>query len=182
MILNRGRVGAVARYDNQGGGYYFENQALHYLCRPIFLEDLSVREFYEMYQTVPSAVNQKRKQGGADLKYLATSGPFQHPSCHKHKQTGILGGTKQAEKLRDERGYVKVPQFMFPDASKFGGNILNCPVEDIMDKMETYSEAVLTLFMPFCTLDDFQPVSAGILNPIYPFACTNNGNEMMMHD
>jgi hypothetical protein len=102
------------------------------------------------------------------LKYLATSGPFQHPSCHRHKRTGVLGGTKQAAQPRDERGYVKVPQFMFPDAGKFGGSILNCPVEDITDVMETYSEVVLTLFMRFRTIEDFKPVSAGILNPRHP--------------
>jgi hypothetical protein len=36
-------------YDNNGKAYY-ENQAMHYLCRPAELESTSLKDFVECYK------------------------------------------------------------------------------------------------------------------------------------
>ena len=51
-IHNRESVDGVAKYCQDTGNMYFENLALHYLCRPEELEHLSVKEFYEKYDVV----------------------------------------------------------------------------------------------------------------------------------
>ena len=48
-VLKNDRVNGVLQYTPQGDSY-FENQALHYLCRPEELEECNVKAFFEWYQ------------------------------------------------------------------------------------------------------------------------------------
>ena len=82
-LLANSEVDAVAKYD-EDGNVYFENLALHYLCRPTVLEDISLKEFFEQYYVVSvDAGVRKRKRGGEDevFPFIADTGFFKHPSA-----------------------------------------------------------------------------------------------------
>jgi hypothetical protein len=59
-------LSGILKY-RKGGGRYFENQALHYLCRPKDLEHLSPCAFFEKNQTVDIPLSKKRKRDKPDL-------------------------------------------------------------------------------------------------------------------
>ena len=49
-ILNEGEVFTTIAYN--GSQPYYQNSALHYLCRPAELEELSAYDFYSKYEVV----------------------------------------------------------------------------------------------------------------------------------
>jgi len=94
-LLNQSGVHSVAKY-NADGSVYFENQALHYLCRSNELEDVSVKEFFEEYHKVDlSFFEKKRKRGDGDdvWPFEADTGHFKHPSTRKRKERASQNNT-----------------------------------------------------------------------------------------
>jgi hypothetical protein len=152
-LLRGGEVSSVARFERTGD-FFFENQALHYLCRPAFLEKLSPKLFFEQYKTARGTVK-KRKRNEQDLRYINTA-HFQHTSSRELKNK-TLSKPSQGATVREESAYIKVPQWMFPDTGKFKANIFTCPDEFLCPAMEKYAEIVLTLLMPYRCLEDFEP-------------------------
>jgi hypothetical protein len=80
--LNGSYLSGVLKYG-KSGGHYFENQALHYLCLPKDLEELSPYAFFEKYQTVDIPLIKKRNRHEPDLRFIVKSKEFQHPSVSK---------------------------------------------------------------------------------------------------
>jgi hypothetical protein len=89
-LLNQDSADGVARYDKEGH-VYFENQALHYLCRSRELEDLSAKEFYEQYCVKNVSFDEKKRndrRGDDEDKVFAfepDTGYFKHPSACKKR-------------------------------------------------------------------------------------------------
>ena len=137
---------------NEGGNVFFENRALHYLCRPEALEDVSLKDFFENYEVTWASKKRKRGEERGVHRFMADTGYFQHPSvATKGKNTGKA---TQAVKERDEILQIKVSQWGFVDTGKFEVNILTCEPHQITSEMETYAEAVLTLLMPHRCRED----------------------------
>ena len=164
-LLRNQKVTAVARVNSDN--IYFENKAIHYLCRPDTLNTLSAKEFYENYVTVQvSKVKKKRKREEQDLLYKQNTGYFQHCSARIDKN-GKIGNVQQSAKEREERTYIKVPQWEFPDTASFKGDILTCSSENINVAMEKYAETVLVLLMPYRSINDFVTKNRTIENISY---------------
>ena len=166
-LLQRDRVSGVAKYNRQGE-VYFENQALHYLCRPLELEALSVKEFYEKYNVVSAYGATKRGSDGSTkdkLPFVDHTGYFQHPSCRELKN-GKLSKPDQAVQESAAVRYAKIPQWLFPDTADFRANILTCSESEINCTMEHYALHVLALFMPHRSVLDFKP---RIHHPHWPY-------------
>ena len=90
-LLNQESVDGTARYDRDGN-MYFENQALHYLCRSTELEDVSAKEFYEVYVVKnvnfqAKMRNRKSSTGEEDMfAFVPDTGHFKHPSSRKKRK------------------------------------------------------------------------------------------------
>lgn len=138
-------------------GSFFENEALHYLCRPqdgIF-ESVSLREFTETYQTVYMSKKRKRDGSSEVTPYAADTGHFKHPSAAK-KKNGTLGPCKQGVKERSEPILAKIPQWAFCDTADFHGDIFTVPAEKVNEAMNNYAQRVLTLLVPHRCAADLQ--------------------------
>ena len=159
-LLHGDNVSGHIKYARDGRAF-FENQAIHYLCRPECLKDLSAKTFYENYQTV-----QYYKQGSAkekDLRYINDTGYFRHPSAKKVGR--ILKPSVQGCYERDTPLLIRVSQWQFPDTATFKGNILTCPNSDITDTMEQYAELVLLLYYPYRSSADLRPLQSTGFRP-----------------
>ena len=76
---------------------YFENQAIHYLCRPKTLEHVSLKEFVEEYRvTVWSSKNQSTV-----CRFLPETEYVRHPSLAKTGKNA--GKTRQGVERREKR-------------------------------------------------------------------------------
>jgi hypothetical protein len=141
----------------EGTDAYFKCEALHYLCRPLELENVSVFTFYSNYVVSPNL--------GKVYQFL-NYGSLKHPSyCDSKKKF------RQAVKKRKEPKIPKIFQYDFPDTALFNGNILNNDTP-INEYMEQYSQKVLLLFLPYRKKSDL------IRNESYTdtlrYACTEN--------
>lgn len=153
-ILDNEKVHSVLRYTDGGKGCYFENLALHYLCRNEELETLSLKDLWENYQVTPA----KKKDDPNNPVYLFQPETefFQHPAARK-KKNGQFHPMKQGMKKRDESVGVKVSQWEFPDTSHFhGADICTCGPEKYNKAMENWSKRVLTFMLPHRCLSDLQ--------------------------
>jgi hypothetical protein len=122
---------------------FFQCAALHYLCRPVELEDLTPFAFYSDYEVVRMTSN-----NCDELLEFSGTCYFRHPSYCSKKQTFLQGVRK-----RSIPHLVKVCQYDFPDTAQFGGSLMDEDLE-INDAMEMYSELVLLLFCPYRSLSD----------------------------
>ena len=178
-ILEGGTVSANVKIA--GSGHYFENQALHYLCRPKALEDLSAREFFEEYYVVdmPQA---PPKPGQPDLRFLNHSGHYQHPSAYVTRTNPpTLGQCRQGVGLRDTPTNIKVTQYSFPDTARFKANILTCANEEICDAMETYAKWLLHLLYPYRCKKDLEPLQPWSRFPYVMKLREVNANDYLRH-
>ena len=139
-LHNKQAVKGTLKYEPKGD-CFFENYALHYLCRPAEFEEVSLREFTECY-----VVKNVSKKNEDIIPFLADTGHYRHPSARKRGKT--KGKCAQGLIEREEYGLLRVSQWMFPDTASFKGNILFCAPEDINSKMEEYAQLVLSLFLP----------------------------------
>ena len=160
-LLRNQNVPAVARFDDSGD-FYFENMALHYLCRPTCLEMLSPKEFFETYEIVHAP--KKRKRGEPDLRLINTH-QFTHPTSKLNKN-GTVSKPTQAARLYGEKIYIKISQWMFKDTGRFKSNLLTCPDNLLCVAMETYAEVVLALLISYRGPGDFIPANGA---PSFPF-------------
>lgn len=92
-LLNNAAVDGIARYS-EDGTMFFENQALHYLCRSQELEDCSVKEFFEEYRVLNTGFYEKKHKRDDDgdddvFPFEADTGYFKHPSA----KTSLAGST-----------------------------------------------------------------------------------------
>jgi len=156
-LANSETVPGIARYNNDGS-VYFENQALHYLCRHDDLEDIPAKDFYTEYTvlTVPGKNTGKRKRDDEETwRFKSDTGHFQHPSAKKTKD-GRLNDATQGVKKKDAPTLARISQWMIPDTAKFKDNIFACPPENITKEMEIYAELFLTLLVPHRHQDDLK--------------------------
>lgn len=155
QILEGGTVSATLTFTRGGG--FLENQALHYLCRPKDLEDLSPREFFEQYYVL--FVQGPPKAGERDLRFINDTGYYRHPSATvKPGNPPRLLECRQGVAEREESLYIKVSQWTFPDTAQFKFNILSCANSDISAPMESYAKFMLLLFYPYRRQKDLEPL------------------------
>jgi len=169
-------VEGLARYT-QDGNVYFENLALHYLCRPDDHERMSLKEFFEGCEFISVVGNKKRKRGDDVIPFKNNTGFFKHPSATRLKN-GRLGTAKQGVRVKVEQSLIQVSQWLFPDSSKFQCDILYCETEQMTLKMEEYSQAVLTLLLPHRHKGDFLPEN----DPDKPYPYTRKLQEVARDD
>ena len=76
-IHNKEDVKGTLKYQPDGE-CFFENYALHYLCRHQDLEDLSLRDFVERFKVVYISPKDEEYP-----PFIADTGHYQHPSLIK---------------------------------------------------------------------------------------------------
>ena len=133
---------------------FLSNKALNYLCRHVDFENICLRDFVEQLETKNVSKKNDEKKGTDEYVYpfQPKCGPYTHPSIIKTgKRKGTCG---EGNKYREENGYCKVPQWLFPDTASFRGNCLECPVEDFQNSMEVHAQLVLCLFLPHRKKED----------------------------
>jgi hypothetical protein len=130
---------------HQGSYIFFENTALHYLCRPTVLENTNPFLFYTMYE-----VCRKNKDHSVNGMAFVNTEHFSHSSFDSRLVTML-----QAVKQRDNPLLLKVSQWYFCGAKDFNGNILN-DATPITKNTESYACIVLMLFLPYRCKDDLK--------------------------
>ena len=137
-----------AHIKKSSRGCFFQNTALHYLCRPRDqLENCSFKEFLTVWET-----KNVTKSNEEDLLKFENTSHFKHPSFRKSR--GRQGDRfLQGIQKRQRPLLAKVFQHDFPDAAKFNGSILQDSTP-ITEESETFSKLVLLLFLPLRCLDD----------------------------
>jgi hypothetical protein len=121
---------------------FFQCAALHYLCRPLELEDSSAFDFFSAYEVI-------RRTSTTEAGLLQFhNGYFRHPSFRTRSNTFIQG-----VRIRKQQHLIKLFQYDFPDTAQFGGSLLDTNIT-ISETMETYCELVLLLFYPYRCLTD----------------------------
>jgi hypothetical protein len=133
------------------GVSFFENAALHYLCRPSELEGTDAAKFYTEYEVrYISQKKKKRDDDEDDSEVIAFENTeyFSHPSFKE--KTGHMA---QGVRRREESLVLKLHQWYFPDSAKFNGSLLDERTV-ITPVIEQYSRLVLMLFYPFRCEDD----------------------------
>lgn len=147
------------------GKSFFENQALHYLCRPIQLENFSLKAFTENYE-VGFVTKKSLSAANPMLPFLCSTDFFTHPSAGtKGRGRSKTESCSQGVKAREDDTYAKVPQWAFPDTQQFRDNILTCADDKINRAMELYAQMVLTLLLPHRHFGELQCPD----NPIHPY-------------
>ena len=140
------------------GSSFFENQALHYLCRPEVLEDISLKEFSESYELGYTKMKKgKKKDDNPVIPFIVNTGYFKHPSASttgKGAKKKVI--CKQGVRNRDVDVLIKVPQWAFPDSADFRESILTCADDDVNRTMETFAQLCLTLLVPHRSNGDLQ--------------------------
>ena len=132
---------------------FFENSALHYLCRPLAMENLSPKEFCENFEVK----KRPRNDNPDDYHFVQDTGHYKHPCFHKKS-----GRANQIVKARMQPILVKVSQWSFPDTATFKDNIETCPLSKMTNDMERYARQVLTLLMPHRSAEDFKPFDQSV--------------------
>ena len=150
-LHDKQHVECLQKFDDDGTTF-FENQALHYLCRPLELESISAKTFSECYKV--SYVSKSKLDEDKIFRMCPDTGFYQHPSVTKVGR--YKGQCKQGVEVRAEFGYCSVSQWSFPDTATFGDDILTCDVSNMNKKMELYAQHVLTLFYPHRSAGDLQ--------------------------
>jgi hypothetical protein len=131
--------------QSHGSIQYFENQALHYLCRPSPLRHLGTKDFFEEYEVVNTST--AKRNGQTDIMFFENTESFQHPSLVDGKKIQCVRRRTKMKVL------LKVCQWEFPDTIHFEGSILN-EGSSITEMTEKYCRKILMLFFPFSKLDD----------------------------
>ena len=140
-LHNKQDIQGTLKYAPEGD-CFFENFALHYLCRHDSLNDISLRTFTETFLVQ----NVTKRNEDEILAFTPDTGFYQHPSVLKSgRRKGLCG---QGLICRQEVGFMRVCQWMFPDTASFKANIVDCPESEMNNKMEEYAQLVLTLFLP----------------------------------
>jgi hypothetical protein len=150
----------TATYHLTGEGTYWENQALHYLCRNERLEQLSPFQLYSGYEVcfvkMPRAGKRRHDgtfaflddsfEGEKKCHFQVDTGFFKHPSALKLKDEIKFcpRGLKKREDL--EEPLIMISQWSFPDTRKFKADIMTCSETNINSEMETHASLVLHLF------------------------------------
>ena len=153
LLKNAGIRVTVRSFD---GKNFFENSALHYLCRPHELEDVDVFTFYTEYETRYISTRKKETKkddndnDDAEVLPFENNDHFQHPS-YKVKQDRMAQGVRR----RELSAILKLHQWYFPDAAQFEASILD-ETTTITPKIEEYARLVLLLFLPFRKDDDLR--------------------------
>jgi hypothetical protein len=135
-LLHGEKVTTMITFQNKMT--YFQCSALHYLCRPLVLEDLSPFQFYSKYEVVKIT-----SQNKSTILPFFNSEDFKHPSFLPSKQF-----FRQGVRARKHEFLVKIYQYDFPDSASFQMSIFNSH-SSITPPMELYSEQVLLLFYPY---------------------------------
>ena len=142
-------------------GNFFENLALHYLCRPQNLENLGPKEFFEKYEVkfVPPANRQCKNNPVVPFQH--DTGHFQHPSAKTITRGKEKGKTRcrQGVQLRESECYAKVSQWAWPDTAHFNKSILECSDSEVNRTMDTYAQLALTLLVPHRCSKDLRDLS-----------------------
>ena len=143
-LHNQQEIGATLAMGPSGTSF-FENQALHYLCRPQELEQVSLKVFTEQYEV--GYVRRKDKERPF-TPFQVDTGAFKHPSATwkgrgKKKQLQCTQGVRE----REINVLIKVLQFGFPDTSQFHENMLTCDDSKLNRAMNEYAQMVLTLLL-----------------------------------
>ena len=121
---------------------YFQNNALHYLCRPKELNSICAHDFYSKYEVVRIS----KKEKGKLLKF--SNDYYQHPSYCKKKKRFLQG-----IRPRKHPVLVNVFQYDFPDSAQLGGNLAD-DAYAICLASEVLSEKILLLFASYRVKDD----------------------------
>ena len=124
---------------------YFQSLAMHYLCRPIELQSISVHDFYSKYEII----RQTCRNRDTLLQFVSTP-EFTHPSYLNKNNTHLQG-----VRMREREVLVQIFQHDFPDTAYFRGDILD-PNIIITDETEKYCQLSLLLFCPFRSKKDLQ--------------------------
>lgn len=143
------------------GRPYFNNAALHYLCRPAELSHVNVHDFYCDYDVV----NVSKQRKASQQVFQFENGTFQHPSYQVESKCML-----QCIVERSKSHIARVQQYDFPDTATFGGSILD-PSTKTTDDTNEYAKRVLTLFLPFRCLSDLEG-SRGYTETLRTFAST----------
>jgi Helitron helicase-like domain at N-terminus len=131
-LLNDGKISAHITMSPTSA--HFQCEALHYLCRPVELEQISAYDFFSQY-----AVCKTSSSNSASKLSFTNSAKFVHPSY-----------SQKTKKFRDcvvprkQTKIIKVHQHHFPDTASFNGDILQSETT-ITTTTEQYSEYVLLL-------------------------------------
>ena len=140
-LTTGGRVSTSLLFKNKRP--FFECMALHYLCRPVCLENINAHDFYSLYE-----VRFRTARNTHDLLSFLNTQWFTHPS-YSTKDASFAQGMKKLE----HPVLPKILQYDFPDTATFGGNILQ-PETRITSATETYSCHVLLFFHAYRSLAD----------------------------
>ena len=118
---------------------FFENYALHYLCRNPDLDHLSPYDFYADYEIIT------RNQSKRDTFKFINTPAFQHPS--------VIGNrNRQTARKRVRRAIPRVLQKIFPDTASLGDLLDNDASVTIA--MESYARTILLLFHNYRSASD----------------------------
>ena len=139
-LLKNKQTSASILYN--GATPFYQCHALHYLCRPLQLEDLNAYDFFTKYEVVRTRKNNE-EQLLPFHNHL-----FQHPS-YQHNGNRFLQGVR----LRSKEKLLTIFKYDFPNSAEFGTSIMSADTE-ITEVMETYSKLVLLLFLPYRQLND----------------------------
>jgi hypothetical protein len=97
-LLDEGQATASVVY-HRSQTPHFQCAALHYLCRPLELENICAFDFYSMYEVIPVTMYNENE-------VLAfNNGHFHHPS-HVHKKRRFLQGVR----IRKKKHLLKIYQ------------------------------------------------------------------------
>ena len=156
------KVSSILKYDRKGSAY-FENQALHYLCRPKCFEDLSLKEFAERLE-VKYATKKNTDSSQTDNpvnRFLVESGPFKHPSRKETKKGSGVYECRQGVRYREHAQLAKIVQWQWPDSANFGANLLTCAPSEFKLSMEECAQLVLVLLFPHREAGDLKVSNGG---------------------
>ena len=95
-LQDRKSVGAGVLFGSENK--FFENKALHYMCRPVEFEDLHVKDFYERCEVVKCGRNTLDEECLFEFDQTYC----QHPAWNQR-----TGKWAQKVKSRDVFGYIK---------------------------------------------------------------------------
>jgi hypothetical protein len=154
-VFNNEKVSSTVVYGGGKSDHYLENFALHYFCRPLTLENLSPREFFEEYNV--TVIRKDPKDGEPDLRFISDTGFFKHPSAKKTRKRGTEQCRQGVQPHAKGRLDIKVSQWSFPDTAQFKNNILTCPASAINQSMEEYAYTMLLLFHHYRSHEDLLP-------------------------
>jgi ATP-dependent DNA helicase PIF1 len=140
-IIHGRNVNAMVKCHKDNTRHY-HCVAMHYLCRPVQLQDMCPHDFFSKFEVVK--VTSKNR----DTLLKFQNSHWQHPS---YKNGRFLEGVR----LRKTPLLTKVFQYDFPDSASFGGHLLNNEYQE-NSEAERYCELALLLFSSYRDLSDFQ--------------------------